>query len=107
MIKALVIPVGSPARVEEISGDLRSLQKLVGGYLEAVHLDWEGTHVYVNEEGRLRQMPVNLAATALAQQSGKLPLDTVLVGPVVVLGGHLISGNEADCPQHVIDMILG
>jgi hypothetical protein len=43
---------------------LRELQKIVGGYVEVVQLD--GDHVLVvNEEGKLRNLPLNEAATVV------------------------------------------
>jgi hypothetical protein len=46
---------------------LEQLQKLVGGYIELVHVKYKGRRyeAYVNEEGKLKNMPFNPKATAL------------------------------------------
>ena len=47
---------------------LVELQKLVGGYIEYIHL--KGHILVVNEDGRLMNLPVNPGATQLARQFG-------------------------------------
>jgi hypothetical protein len=42
---------------------LEEMQKFVGGYVEALELK-NGHTMYVNEEGRLKDLPVNNMATA-------------------------------------------
>lgn len=88
---------------------LEELQKCVGGYIEVAterrvpilnlppateHQASSGrrqltvpVQVIVNEEGRLRGMPVNLLATAFIR-SIYPEWDHTLVGPVVVLAGR-------------------
>lgn len=106
MIKVLVIPVEGPARVEEIAGDLASLRAAIGdGWLEHVCLDADkGTHLYVDEEGKLKGQPVNWLATTLWRDHQGIGAD-VLCGTAVVLGGTP-DGEEADCPQDIIDNVL-
>jgi hypothetical protein len=106
MVKALFIPVSGPARIEEVErNDLRSMQDLVGGYLEAVWLPGAGrAHLYVNEEGKLNGLPMNVVANTLWHRLTG-PSGDVLVGDALVLGGTA-AGNEADCPQWVVDLVL-
>lgn len=47
--KAIRIPPVGPVTVIEVSGDLKSLQEQVGGYIEPVHLP--GYIMWVNDEG--------------------------------------------------------
>jgi len=42
---------------------LEEMQKFVGGYVEALELK-NGHTLYVNEEGRMKDLPVNNMATA-------------------------------------------
>lgn len=95
---------------------LKSLQDAVGGWLEAVPYfetldpnDFHGSpelrsrleddgavgpircFAYCNEEGKLHNLPVNMAATALWRQAQKRAgtfLGDVLVGDVVILFGN-------------------
>lgn len=98
---AILLPArGAPAldRAFPID-DLAHLQRMVGGYIEALRLSdvqlaraqrlfphapiGAGPHVYLvcNEEGKLQGMPTNLTATALV-----LPeLDDMIVGDAFVV----------------------
>lgn len=52
-------------QIEELpNGDLATLQNAVGGYIEPVYLN--EMVMWVNEEGLLRGLPINLAATLMA-----------------------------------------
>jgi hypothetical protein len=57
---------------------LKEAQVLVGGYVEVVNLQ-NGDQMLVNEEGFLKDYPVNTEASALAGR--------MIVGPVMVLSG--------------------
>lgn len=58
---------------------LSDIQKAVGGYIEFVPTANVG-YMYVNEEGKLRGLPVNKAATSM------IAFDDVILGDVVVMG---------------------
>ncbi|NUU33153.1 DUF3846 domain-containing protein [Arthrobacter sp. C9C5] len=97
---ALIIParISEPVRVETIETDQRTLQGLVGGDLETVTRgNW---HVYLNAEGVITHLPVNLRAAQLMYDCG-LDLAGVARGTAVILGhgGH---GEDADVPEHLI-----
>ena len=64
---------GSTEQVVNFS--LENLQKLVGGYIEALYAH-DGRMLVVDEEGRLKNKPVNPAASAI--------FGYVVVGDVVV-----------------------
>lgn len=72
-MSALIALISEPDgsyRIEEIQGRdtsrLDALQKLVGGYIEAVVGD--DLMLYINEEGKLQGYGVNLASTSLVDQ---------------------------------------
>ena len=48
---------------------LRELQEFVGGYIEIVFNLPDDMIMVVNEEGRLKELPINAAATILAGQT--------------------------------------
>jgi Domain of unknown function (DUF3846) len=97
---ALIIPaaIEEPVRVEPIDATLRTLQDLVEGDIESVMRgDW---HVYLNAEGVIRNLPLNLRAAQLTYDRG-LDLAGAARGCAVFLGngGHR---EEADVPEHLV-----
>ena len=63
------------------SEPLQVIQDAVGGYIEMVRTAIPGVHMYCNEEGKLRNLPGNRAATALLSEYHR----DVIVGDVIVL----------------------
>lgn len=67
---------------------LPELQKIVAGYIEAVYLRMSGERVimFVNEDGRRLELPVNGYATFLVRQFADPPHapDVVIVGDAIV-----------------------
>jgi hypothetical protein len=59
LIPAIVVREGVPY-VEQIGTDLKTMQKIVGGYVEHVTLrgPFAGLHMWVNEQGHLEALPV-------------------------------------------------
>lgn len=57
MITAFIKKPGVPGAVEIIDASLDSLQKIVGGYIDAVYID--DFALVVNEEGVLKGLPYN------------------------------------------------
>jgi len=57
------------------NGDLETLQEAVGGYIEAVTIT-DNMVMYVNEEGLLQGLPLNVMATGMSGRH--------IVGNVVV-----------------------
>ena len=57
-IAVLIVEPGLEPRVTEIGNDLRSMQAVVGGYIEAVPLGGDAVLI-CNEEGKLDGLPFN------------------------------------------------
>ena len=72
---------GKPARVTTVKNDLSSLQKMVGGYIEAVYPFEDPVAIICNEEGKLNGMDLN---RALRDDSGRIY--DILAGPFLVVG---------------------
>ena len=67
---------------------LQQMQEIVGGYIEMITLA-DGRHMILDEEGKLKDKPVNLIATTLAES---------------VLGGaDYICGDVLVCEQGRVD----
>lgn len=73
---------------------LEDLQKIVGGYIEVVpyfnRYDDKMCVAFCNEEGKLKQLPVNMPAQALWMQAVEgRPLNDMLVGSIAIVVGPL------------------
>lgn len=58
-MKVLVIEVGQQPMVKEIEGSLRSMQEIVGGYIQPVYPWREEVALVCNEEGKINGMALN------------------------------------------------
>ncbi|GAA4660335.1 DUF3846 domain-containing protein [Arthrobacter cryoconiti] len=108
LIKVLIIPASplEPATATDIEAGLVSLQSQVGGYIESVPGgDFNGASAdswcaYVNEEGKVLNLPVNVRATAIMHSIEKIhPWDTIN-GPMVVVGVDG-DGESVDAPEEL------
>lgn len=91
-INSIVIPADEDRPLDQHllkAASLADYQELVGGYIEAVDLLRPPARMYVNEEGKLRGMPLNRRATMLLWMHNKsfryrdsIAGDAFLVGPI-------------------------
>lgn len=58
-MKVLVVEVGQQPMVKEIEGSLRSMQEIVGGYIQAIYPWMEEVALVCNEEGKLNGLALN------------------------------------------------
>lgn len=65
----LVIEPMKAPRVEEIESSLESMQKEVGGYIQAIYPFEDSVALICNEEGKLLGLPLN---RALRDESGEI-----------------------------------
>lgn len=81
-IKVIVIEAGETAIkvIEKFDHSLENMQKLVGGWLEAVRVT-DSITLWMNEEGKLQGLPPNFYLTDANGQ----PLD-IVVGDVLIAG---------------------
>lgn len=100
MITALISDPDRSFQVAQIGTDLASLQRLVGGYIEAVTA--EDVHIYCDEEGKLSGKQVNSTSTlALSLLIPGFANHDVLVGSIVWVGNSN-SGHEAALPAEYV-----
>ena len=105
-ISALVIQTDGGHEVVDIEPTLEAFKEAVGGWLEPVSSgeDWLA---YVDEEGRIKQLPINTRATALARHLG-WPGD-FLVGPVVFVGQERRGEDgavEVSVPPRIVEAVV-
>lgn len=80
-MEVLLVEPGKEARMTEVSNDLRSLQSLVGGYIEATYPFDDPVALVCNDEGKIMQMPLN---RALRGEDGKTY--DAIAGPFLICG---------------------
>lgn len=80
-IQVVLCEPGKKARVTTIMNNLESLQKMVGGYIEAVYPFEDPVAIVCNEEGKLNGMVLN---RALRDESGEVY--DIIAGPFIVAG---------------------
>ncbi len=85
---------------------LLDYQKAVHGTIEAVRLyDYNGLEVacaYVDDEGLLKQYPLNTMASAISFLFGNTPH---LVGSVAIVGNSDDEGYDTDIPDYLLTLI--
>lgn len=80
-IKVLVVePMKAPV-IKEIDNTLKSLQSIVGGYIQAVYPYNDNVALVLNEEGKLEGLPAN---RGLFDENGNLY--DIIVGNFIVVG---------------------
>jgi Domain of unknown function (DUF3846) len=100
MFTALIIPArtGEPARLEPVDTAQDKFQELVQGDIESITRgDW---HVYLNAEGVIRNLPLNVRAAQLMYDCG-LDLAGAARGPAIFLGNDE-HGKDKDVPEHLV-----
>lgn len=104
MTRALLIPVSGRVELANVATDLTSLQGLIGGgWLEGV--TFSGTaHLYCDEEGKLKGLPINVHATELVRHFMPRFAD-IICGDAIVLG-HNGDGEEHDVPRDVAALLV-
>lgn len=95
-MKAIIIKPGEPAALADVEPDSRYLNRLVGGWLEAVPVHGHQAHMYVNEDGHALGLEHNHIASNLARTS--------IVGTAVVLGSTAMP-DEDDVPDSLIQAL--
>ena len=64
--------------------DLKTMQKLVGGYIQIVTPQDASMEIVMDEEGKLKEKPANIKATELWLGDNEKDWHDILVGDIVV-----------------------
>lgn len=95
-----------PPYPAKVAPEIELYQQVVGGYIEAVNLTLPNgvqAVMFVNEEGKIFNLPPNPLATSVARQLNDGFGDQVIVGNAIVVG---VKGcDEADVPAEVVAAI--
>lgn len=106
MIRVLVVPAGfDPVRLVKVEPTLEPLKALLdGGWLEMI--GGEGWSAYVDEEGKVKGLPVNWRANGIAARLGWQGAATDrLCGPMIVLGVPDDEGEDTGVTVDVLAQI--
>jgi hypothetical protein len=110
MLSAIVIPAEDrqPLRLEQFGvNDLDARQRLVGGYIEVIRLERPTAVLYVNEDGRLLELPANRRATVLLWVHNRaFRGHDVILGDAFILGPPDDNGNATTAPQELVNLLF-
>jgi len=95
-----------PIRFLDIEEGLKPMQELVGGYIEAVRLP--DIEMYVDEEGLLKGLPLNIRATLLYRQavSEEFRDQVGCVGDAVAFGGVTPGGKTKGLSKKQEELLI-
>lgn len=82
-MKVLVITTKGEYEEREIDNNLKTLQDIVGGYIQYVDISQDGLQMIVNEEGKILDLEYNLGATLLFNTT-HLYNDMILGNAIIV-----------------------
>lgn len=90
-MKVIYCPVDAPAAVREVSDSHPGIRDLIGGWLELVRPRYLPPEfvMLVDEEGLLKELPVNLIGSVLYGLTSPTPI----VGPVVIAAEGIVDGE--------------
>lgn len=86
-----------------------TMRKAVGGYIERVSL--ELADMYINENGKVHNLPANVRATWIAWHEQSIAPDDFIVGDAILFGKADKYGNETsitpELRTHIIKVLKG
>ena len=97
-MKVLVVEVGRQPMVKKIDGSLRSMQEIVGGYIQAIYPWMEEVTLVCNEEGKINGLALN---RPLLDDRGQLV--DIIAGTFFICGAPMDSGKFTDLPDDLIE----
>ena len=83
IIEALLVEPGKSPQIKIIEYTLRSIQRIVGGNIQTYPLE-EGAVLVCDEEGKLKNKPINRAIRIYDSETGEFKTTDVIVGTFFV-----------------------
>jgi hypothetical protein len=109
-INSVVIPADEdePLRQGDIGvANTSEYREIVGGYLEAVSLDSPSSTLYVNEQGKLNDLPINPRATMLLRaHQPALRFFDYIAGDALLTGPVDEQGDDTNVPDEFVNMFF-
>ncbi len=109
-ITAILIPASqaAPVKLRKLDRhDLAAYQALVGGNIEAINLDAPAASMYINEEGKLLHLSVNMRATHVVwAHNEQLRNEDIVMGDAFILGPVDQNGEDSTVPQAYVDLLF-
>ncbi len=105
MITVIKVNTDSTTETLQIEPKLDNFQALLdGGWLEGIY--GPGWMAYLDEEGKFKGLPVNVAATKLATAAGWRGAGyDVLCGPVLFLGPGDANGEDTSVTEAITRLL--
>lgn len=86
---------------------LEDMQRQVGGWIELINFGTTGHFAYLNEEGKLENLPPNILATHLCAKYGVgLALTDYICGTLLVVGPPDSEGNDTSISPELAQELL-
>ena len=89
-MRVLIVEPERRPEVKEIDGSLKTMQSIVGGYIQAIYPFDDSVALVVNDEGKLMNLPAN---RGLRDKNGQI-YD-------IVCGTFFLCGASVDCDQFI------
>jgi hypothetical protein len=109
-IMAIIIPAITDRQCEkrEINKhELYDYQQIVGGTVDAVELTNPPAAIYINDEGKINNMPPNHRATAvLWMHNENFRGKDIIIGDVLIIGPPDDVGDDTDAPESLLKLLV-
>jgi hypothetical protein len=103
MSKVVIVKVDGTVKDCNLE-NLQQIQKSVGGWIELIRVGKFGSG-FVNEEGKLKGLPINVLATFIWHKASPTMKGDFLVGDVVFCGNEDQHGNTKDIKKEFASFI--
>ena len=103
MSKVVVVKVDGTVQDCNLES-LQQIQSAVGGWIELIRVGKLGSG-FVNEEGKLKGLPINVLATLIWHKARPTTKGDFLVGDVVFCGDEDQKGNTQDIKNEFVSFI--
>jgi hypothetical protein len=108
-ITAILIPASqeAPIKRRKLDRNLAAYQDLVGGKIEPVDLNNPPASMYINEEGILLHLPINMRATHVVWAHNELLRnESIILGDTFIVGPVDRNGDDLTVPHAYIDLLF-
>lgn len=108
-MKALLITHDQTIKILDSDFDLQTIQSCVGGLIQPIYFGPDNNHffAYVNEEGKILDLPENKIVTEFWYNSGEtILIGDYVAGNVLFFGEIDENGDNTDVPDDVIEFFM-